>query len=117
MTLVEESYTANDRKLLALVHRLQRFRCYLEESTIWVVTDSQVVNHFFSKHKFCCREASWLELLTGFNITVLTLKLGKSNILDDTLSRIRRKYSQVELGDINDLETVSDDITLKKVRQ
>lgn len=77
MSPAERNYTANDRELLALVHGLQHFQCYLEAATFSVITDNQVVSHFFNKPKLSRREASWLETLADFNINELSLKPGR----------------------------------------
>lgn len=112
MTPAEQNYTTNDRELLALVHGLQRFRCYLEGSTFSVITDNQVVSHFFSKSNLSRREARWLELLADFNISALTLKSGKINVLGDALSRIT-KNNFIQYNNI-DILTVDEDDSLKQ---
>lgn len=87
LTAEEQNYTANDRELLALVHGLQRFRCYLEGTSFSVITENQVVS-LFLKAKLSRREARWLEILADFNITALKLKAVKINVLGNALSRI-----------------------------
>lgn len=108
MSSAERNYTANDRELLALVHGLQRFRCYLEGATFSVFTDNQVVSHFFTKSKLSRREARWLETLADFNINELSLKPGRINVLGDALSRIRPE--PVQLGHIDCEQLVAQDM-------
>lgn len=45
----ERNYTVNDRELLALVEFFERLRCYLEGSELEILTDNQVLKHFFPK--------------------------------------------------------------------
>ena len=47
----EADYTANDRELLGLICFLERFRCYLEDASFEIFTDSQVLKYFFTKPK------------------------------------------------------------------
>lgn len=84
----EENYTSNDRELLGLVYFLKRFRCYLERAEFEVITDNQVLRYFFSKPDLTRREARWLEFLSNFGISELTLQKGKVHVLGDALSRI-----------------------------
>ena len=84
----EMNYTANERELLGLVYFLKRFRCYLEGSTFDVITDNQVLRHFFSKPNMSRKEARWLDLLSQFNTDALTLRSGRIHVLGDSLSRV-----------------------------
>lgn len=77
MTPVEQNYTANDRGFIALIHGLQRFRCYMEGATFSVISDNQVVSYVFSKANLSLTEARWLEILAHFNIDELTMTAGK----------------------------------------
>ena len=84
---VEERYTANERELLGLVYFLKRFRCYLEGSSFEVFTDNQVLSNFFTKPNMSRKEARWLDLLSQFGISKVTLKAGRVHVLGDALSR------------------------------
>lgn len=83
----EQNYTANERELLGLVFFLKRFRCYLEGSEFEVITDNQVLHNFFTKQDMSRKEARWLDLLSQFNISRISLKAGKVHVLGDVLSR------------------------------
>lgn len=96
----EENYTANDRELLGLVYFLKRFRCYLEGSEFEVITDNQVLKHFFTKPHLSRREARWLDFLAQFSITKLALKPGRLHVLGDALSRIPHKPPQVQVSNV-----------------
>jgi RNase H-like domain found in reverse transcriptase len=45
----EANYSANGKELLSLISFLQRFRCYLEGTEFEILTDNQVLKHFFTK--------------------------------------------------------------------
>lgn len=87
LTPAEENYSANDRELLGLIYFLKRFRCYLEGSEFEVLTDNQVLKHFFSKPELSRREARWLDFLGQFGISTLTLVKGRVHVLGDAPSR------------------------------
>lgn len=70
----EENYSANDRELLGLVYFLKRFRCYLEGTSFEVITDNQILKSYFTKQKLSRKETRWLEFLSQFGISDLTLK-------------------------------------------
>lgn len=83
----EANYSANDRELLALISFLQRFRCYLEGTEFEILTDNQVLKHFFTKPSLSRREARWSEILGNFGVFPITMKPGKIHVLGDSLSR------------------------------
>lgn len=100
----EENYSANDRELLGLVYFLQRFRCYLEGTEFEVLTDNQVLKHFFSKTQLSRREARWVEFLGHFGISQLTLVKGKIHVLGDAPSRA--PHAEASPAGINMLHSV-----------
>lgn len=57
-------YSANDRELLGMIEFLKHFRCYLKEADFEIITDNQVLQHFFKKTDLSRREARWLETLS-----------------------------------------------------
>lgn len=61
-------YTASETKVLGLLHCLQRFRCYLEESTLDLFTSNQVLNCFLSNKRMSGKEARWFDLFAQFGI-------------------------------------------------
>lgn len=100
LTPAEENYSANDRELLGLVYFLERFRCYLEGTSFEILTDNQVLKHFFTKSNLSRREARWIETLGNFGIFPITLKPGKIHVLGDTLSRAPHIH-------VNDIEVMT----------
>lgn len=53
---VEDNYSANDWKLLGRIYFLQRSRCYLEESELEFLADSQILCCFLSNPSLSCRQ-------------------------------------------------------------
>lgn len=68
----EHSCTANDRELLVLVRSLERHRCYIEGSTFEIITNNQVLKHYFSKSKLSRRETRWLKMLENSGVFSIT---------------------------------------------
>lgn len=89
------NYTANDRELLGMVEFLTHFRCYLEGSEFEVITDNQILKHFFEKRDLSRREARWLETLSDFGIFPITLQKGTIHVLGDTLSRVHHDVQNI----------------------
>lgn len=102
MSPAEENYSTNDREILGLVYFLKRFRCYLEGVEFEVLTDNQVLKHFFSKPNLSRRESRWLEFLGQFGITKLTLVKGKNHVLGDAPSRAPQVVnSEIDVNNVN----------------
>ena len=106
----ECNYTANDRELFGLVKFLERFRCYLEGSLFEIITDNQVLKHFFSKPKVSRREARWLETLGNFGIFPITLKPRKIHVLGDRLSRAPHAENVMVVNDVEVPKISFDDV-------
>lgn len=106
----EVNYTANDRELLALIRFLERFRCYLEGSSFEIITDNQILKHFFTKKDLSRREARWIETLGNFGIFPITLKPGKIHVLGDALSRAPHAPEDPAVNDIEVPYCAFDDV-------
>ena len=104
LSKTEQNYSANDRELLGLVYFLKRFRCYLEGSTFQIVTDNQVLKHLFTKPNLSRREARYIDFLSQFNISKMTLKKGVIHVLGDALSRIPLDERTVRLSNLEMLK-------------
>lgn len=87
MTPAEESYTANEWKLLRLVYFFKRFLRYLKGSKVEILTNNQILTNFFSKLILKKRETHWLEFLGSIGVPKLTLVKGRVHVLGDALSR------------------------------
>ena len=65
-----------------------------------MITDNQVLKHFFSKPKLSRREARWLETLGNFGVFPITLKPGKIHGLGEALSRAPHAPEDVNINDM-----------------
>ncbi|HEY9805774.1 MAG TPA: RNase H-like domain-containing protein, partial [Candidatus Obscuribacterales bacterium] len=84
----ERNYHATDRELLAVVHALRVWRCYLEGGQQFEVkTDHNPNTHFQDKPMLSRREARWSEFLQQFDFK-WKYKPGKENVVADSLSRM-----------------------------
>lgn len=108
----KRDYTVNIRKLFGLISFLQRFRCSLEGSSFEIIPVNLVLKPLFTKPKLSRKEARSFETLDNFGIFATTLKQGKVQILDDTLSRALHVISSKDtnLHSFNDVEALCIDI-------
>lgn len=83
-----------------MIEFLTHFRCYLEGSQFEIVTDNQVLKHFFDKKDLSRREARWLERFSDFGIFPITLKQGSTHVLGGVLSRAKDATQMTELQNI-----------------
>jgi hypothetical protein len=83
----ELNYTVTEKELLAVVHALRVWRCYLESSISFLVRTDHNPNVFFqSKSSLSRREARWNDFLQQFNFQWEYVK-GPANVVADPLSR------------------------------
>jgi hypothetical protein len=64
----ERNYHTTDRELLAVVHALTIWRCYLEGPPFTVLTDHNPLTHINDQATLSRRQARWSEYLQGFQI-------------------------------------------------
>jgi len=82
----EINYTTGELELLAVVHALKIWRCYLEGPHFTVVTDHNPLVHLPSQPNFLGRQIRWSEYLQRFDFDWV-YKPGASNLAADALSR------------------------------
>jgi len=63
----ERNYTTEERELLAVIHGLKLFRCYLEGVHFTIVTDHNPLKYFDSKTDLSPRQARWAHYLARFD--------------------------------------------------
>src|SRR5260363_101362 len=86
LTLAELNYPILKKELLAIIHALKIWRVYLEGQSFCVVTDHALLEYLQTQAKLSRRQTRWLETLQAYNFTI-KYRLGKTNIVADTLSR------------------------------
>jgi len=84
----EVNYTVSEQELLAIVHALRIWRCYLEGCNgLRIVTDHKPISYMDGRIDLSRRQARWAEFLSRFDYE-LVYRPGRSNVADP-LSRLR----------------------------
>lgn len=86
LSKAERNYTTTEREALAIVWSISKFRGYLDEQSLVVITDHQPLKWLMSLASPNGRLARWALLIQHFRLTV-TYAPGKANALADALSR------------------------------
>lgn len=81
----ELNYSPTELEMLAVVHCVTIWRCYIEGRQIHVYTDHKPNTTFNSNPLISRRHARWTEILQSFNITFHYIK--GENMISDVLSR------------------------------
>ena len=79
----ERNYSTGEQELLAVIHALTEWRCYLEggEHPVKVVTDHQPLTYLPTKGHLSRRQTRWCEYLSRFDIQ-WEHKPGRVNVAD-----------------------------------
>ena len=124
MIPAERNYHTTDKELLAVVHALQTWRCYLEGSTFKVLTDHNPLTYLKTQPILSRRQTRWSEKLSGFNFE-WEYKPGEDNPADALsrppqlciLATTRSKYTyrmphpQLERGQLRGSDTTQDAVS------
>ena len=88
MQLVEQNYEIYDKKLLAIVKALVKWRQYLLDTaeTFKIWTDHENLKYFWEPHELNGRQARWYLKLQDYDF-ILCYIPGKMNMKVDILSR------------------------------
>ena len=78
----ERNYTTTEQELLAVVHALRVWQCYLEGAQFEVVTDHCPNTYLPTQPNLSRRQTRWSEFLQRFGKFDWTYKPGKTNIAD-----------------------------------
>ncbi len=104
MTPAERNYSAGDQELLAVVHALKTWRCYLQDNRPFlVVTDHSPNVAMPTKELYRRRQVAWSQFLQSFNFQWV-YRPGRANVADP-LSRqpafmaIARKRAAATVAD------------------
>jgi hypothetical protein len=74
----EKNYETHDRECLAVVHRHQAWRCYLEGVESTCVTDHHPLTYLQTQPRINRRQARWMEFLASFRPHIV-YRPGKAN--------------------------------------
>jgi hypothetical protein len=83
----EMNYATGERECLALIHACVEWRCYLEASTVTLLTDHKPLTTLLSKPGLSGRQARWVDFLSRFHFEGVNWIPGKDNMADP-LSRV-----------------------------
>ena len=81
------NYLTTEKKFLALVFALKKFRPYLVGSHMIIYTDHSAMKHLLSKKDTKARLIRWTLLLQEFDLEIRDKK-DKENVVADHLSRL-----------------------------
>ena len=77
----EQNYGVGEQELLAVIHALELWRCYLNGTDFTVVTDHSPNTFFASKAVLSPRQTRWAERLSRFQFT-WEYRPGRVNVAD-----------------------------------
>jgi hypothetical protein len=77
----ERNYTTSEQELLAMVHALRVWRCYLEGNSFQLITDHCPNTYLQTQQILSRRQARWMEFLRRFNID-WQYRAGRTNVAD-----------------------------------
>ena len=98
LSSAERNYPTHDRELLAVIHALRQWRCYLEGLRVTVVTDHNPLTWLQTQRTLSRRQARWSEYLQQFDLG-WKYQPGKANTAADGASRCPGFMSVVDVKD------------------
>jgi hypothetical protein len=78
----ELNYQTTEREMLAIVHALRVWRCYLEGAELTVYIDHVLNTYFQTQPNLSRRQARWLEFLQRFWDFEWKYRKGTKNVAD-----------------------------------
>ena len=81
MTPAECNYPVHEQELLAVVHALKIWKCYLEGAQFKVKTDHQTLRSLMTQPHLSVRQARWVALLQHHKVPLEYIK-GEDNVAD-----------------------------------
>ena len=81
LTDTELKWSTTEQEMLAVVHHLNKWRCYLEGRHFVVVTDHEPNTWFHRQQKLNPRQNRWYEFIAGHDFT-WQYRPGRSNMAD-----------------------------------
>ncbi|KAG2212941.1 hypothetical protein INT45_002311, partial [Circinella minor] len=87
LSSAERNYPTQERELLAILHALRTWRCFLEGSQYEVRSDHHPLKYLRSQSKYTPRLVRWMNELELYDPTVISYQPGKTMHVPDALSR------------------------------
>ena len=84
--LAERKYPVHEKELLAVIHALRTWRCYLEGRKCRLITDHASLQFIQTQPSLTPRQARWWETLASYDLEIL-YRSGDTNVVADALSR------------------------------
>ncbi|CAI7781216.1 unnamed protein product [Closterium sp. NIES-53] len=109
----ERNYATHDRELLAVVHAIKTWRCYVELQPVTVYTDHSPLQHLKTQPVLSRRQARWVEFLEQFVPSLqIIYRPGKLNPADIFVTKTicvpaDRSLRQLLLSEYHDTVTGS----------
>lgn len=94
LTTAEQNYSTTEREALAVVWACEKFRGYLENAKIKILSDHQPLRWLMSLKSPTGRLARWSLLLQSYDLAI-EYTPGRCNAIADTLSRPPREEDSV----------------------
>lgn len=91
----ERNYAVYELEMLAIIHCLKVWRCYLEGRRFIVFTDHAALKHLKTQKTISKRVARWMDFLASFDFEI-EYKPGKTNYVADALTRLELNTIQAE---------------------
>ena len=102
----EQNYSIGEQELLAVIHALELWRCYLDGAEFTVVTDHSPNTFFSSKAVLSPRQTRWSERLSRFQFT-WEYRPGRVNVADPLSRHPSFTVGKVTAGDKQSLDQIS----------
>jgi transposase InsO family protein len=85
-TSAERNYHTGEQELLGLITALREWRCYVEGTTVTLLTDHHPLTFLRDQADLSRRQARWMEFLSRFDFAI-DYQRGVDNTVADALSR------------------------------
>ena len=91
----ESRYHAGEKELLAVIHALTVWRCYIDGSQLWIFSDHEPLKYLRTKQSLSPRQIRWSQFLERFDYN-WEHRAGRLNAADP-LSRIHMALSLAQV--------------------
>ena len=111
LSKTEKNWSASDIECLAVIEGIREYKTYLSNNEFIVYTDHKPLQYLMTQKGATGRLARWSLELQGYNFHIFH-KIGKTNVVADSLSR--RRYS--EDSNQNHAKTSTDTCSMEELK-